>query len=399
MYKKVEFSREELFKKVWETPIMRLAQTIGVSDVALAKACRRAGIPLPGRGYWAKDERHRPPMPTLPQIKDSYYSVVSFQVLDPERWRPAKCAVGQEVPITVPKTLETPHPLVAKLLQEAKKAKTVDGLLQMDRTKAMNVRISLDMLDRTSRLLDALIMASEAKGYAWQVTADGNTTVTADGETMKVLIKERLTKRDLPPPQELKQSSGSTWNPNLEFLLHPRYEWVSTGDLSFQIDEHFSVTARKNWNDTRRTRLEDKLHEILGGFVVVSAAIKADREEREANRLRREEEERQRRARARQAEEQRRLRHKLVKTTERWENACRIRAFCEAVAKQVEDLTPTERAAATAWLEWAHEQADGLDPLCGDVAKLFSLRTYVEEWFSGYYPQQTGEIDWWSNKE
>jgi hypothetical protein len=30
-----------------------LAQDFGLSDVALAKRCRKLGVPVPGRGYWA----------------------------------------------------------------------------------------------------------------------------------------------------------------------------------------------------------------------------------------------------------------------------------------------------------------------------------------------------------
>jgi hypothetical protein len=31
-----------------------LAEKYGISDVGLAKNCRKLSIPLPGRGYWAK---------------------------------------------------------------------------------------------------------------------------------------------------------------------------------------------------------------------------------------------------------------------------------------------------------------------------------------------------------
>ena len=48
------FSRQELYDLVWSQPIATLAETYGVTDVGLAKACRRAGIPVPHRGYWAK---------------------------------------------------------------------------------------------------------------------------------------------------------------------------------------------------------------------------------------------------------------------------------------------------------------------------------------------------------
>jgi len=48
------FSRLKLYNMVWSKPLWVLAKEIGVSDVAVGKACRRAGVPRPGLGYWAK---------------------------------------------------------------------------------------------------------------------------------------------------------------------------------------------------------------------------------------------------------------------------------------------------------------------------------------------------------
>lgn len=48
------FARLQLYELVWAEPISTLAKSLGVSDVGLAKACRRGDIPLPPRGYWAK---------------------------------------------------------------------------------------------------------------------------------------------------------------------------------------------------------------------------------------------------------------------------------------------------------------------------------------------------------
>src|SRR5688500_7652637 len=47
-------SREALYKAVWSEPMRVLAPRLGVSDVALAKACRRAAVPVPERGFWAR---------------------------------------------------------------------------------------------------------------------------------------------------------------------------------------------------------------------------------------------------------------------------------------------------------------------------------------------------------
>jgi hypothetical protein len=52
-------SREELYEKVWTEPVRTVAKGFGVSDVALAKQCKKLKIPLPGRGYWSKKPRGR----------------------------------------------------------------------------------------------------------------------------------------------------------------------------------------------------------------------------------------------------------------------------------------------------------------------------------------------------
>jgi hypothetical protein len=68
------FTRQELYELVWSQPVAELAASYGVSDVGLAKACRRANIPVPGRGYWAKvaaaqpvEKRSLPPCTSEPQ--------------------------------------------------------------------------------------------------------------------------------------------------------------------------------------------------------------------------------------------------------------------------------------------------------------------------------------------
>jgi hypothetical protein len=53
-------SREELYDRVWTTPMRQLAEVYGLSDVGLAKICDRHDIPRPGRGYWAKKEHGKP---------------------------------------------------------------------------------------------------------------------------------------------------------------------------------------------------------------------------------------------------------------------------------------------------------------------------------------------------
>jgi hypothetical protein len=66
----VRLTREELYRQVWSEPMRTLAQRYNISDVGLAKTCKRLRVPVPGRGYWAKKAAgHRVkqlPLPVLP---------------------------------------------------------------------------------------------------------------------------------------------------------------------------------------------------------------------------------------------------------------------------------------------------------------------------------------------
>jgi hypothetical protein len=54
-------SREELFALVWARPTSEVAKELSISDVALAKLCKRLQVPKPPRGYWAKVQAGRTP--------------------------------------------------------------------------------------------------------------------------------------------------------------------------------------------------------------------------------------------------------------------------------------------------------------------------------------------------
>ncbi len=72
-------SRDRLYELVWQQPMQHLAKEVGISDVAVAKHCRKAGIPLPPRGYWAKLQAGKPvrrtPLPARELGEDIYLSL------------------------------------------------------------------------------------------------------------------------------------------------------------------------------------------------------------------------------------------------------------------------------------------------------------------------------------
>jgi len=62
------YNRGEIYEQVWTQPVHTMAKQYGLSDVGLAKICRKLLIPIPGRGYWAKKAAGKPvpKQPALP---------------------------------------------------------------------------------------------------------------------------------------------------------------------------------------------------------------------------------------------------------------------------------------------------------------------------------------------
>src|SRR5258708_1155441 len=80
----VSYRRGELYDLVWSQPVRVIAKKYGVSDVALAKMCRRLNVPVPGRGYWARVAAgQKPKRKSLAALKVGQPEEISVR-----RWRP-----------------------------------------------------------------------------------------------------------------------------------------------------------------------------------------------------------------------------------------------------------------------------------------------------------------------
>ena len=87
----VTLTRRQLYDMVWATPMVRLAKTLHLSDVGLAKTCRKHRIPYPPRGYWEKKWHGKPVrQPPLPPCNDPNLQSVRFVKRNPQPAPPAE---------------------------------------------------------------------------------------------------------------------------------------------------------------------------------------------------------------------------------------------------------------------------------------------------------------------
>ncbi|HGM5583844.1 TPA: hypothetical protein ACKP2Y_000126 [Pseudomonas putida] len=391
MYVEKTFTPQQLFEMVWERPVLIIAKEIGVSDVGLSKACRKAGITLPTRGHWAKPFSKRPRRPKPPAST----TPVTFHVLNVEkaaRLRPENVIKDPKI-LIVPMELSDPHPLVKKWLGAARKAKELNNALVFDRTKVLNSHISRTEVNRCALLYDSLIKASESSGYIWGIGSNGS-FVQFDGEELLITIQERIKRFDipLPPPQPFKP--GQQWRPDVTAMRAARFGWEPTGVFSLIVDARSEVLIQKTWTDSKTGKLESKLGQILTGFVRIAASVKVQRSSDEASRRRCAEEERVRKEGIDQQRRLDTLRQNLVKNIESWERAQRLRAFILATAQGSPPDEETQMALAM-WVSWATQQVELLDPLKVDILKVIGLSVDLPSSEYGYWSSSKQVDDWW----
>lgn len=112
-------SRSELYEQVWSVAITKLSKKYGLSDVGLAKICKKQNIPRPPRGYWARKEAgynvKRLPLPPGDNVTISITPKPYSRRANKNRELVAKMGPSlqsQEEPIVVPDRLSSPHPLI-----------------------------------------------------------------------------------------------------------------------------------------------------------------------------------------------------------------------------------------------------------------------------------------------
>ena len=113
-------SREALYEEVWTDAVTVVAPRYGLSDVGLVKICKKLGIPVPPRGYWAKLKAGRPtrkvPLPALPAGARDPSGPIPLSEQEAAMHARVRDALQQtresQPNLSVPDELVGPHPLV-----------------------------------------------------------------------------------------------------------------------------------------------------------------------------------------------------------------------------------------------------------------------------------------------
>lgn len=363
----IQVTRQMLYDQVWSTPMTKVAKEYGISDVALAKICKKLTVPYPGRGYWRRKETGKTVKQlALPPNQDSSKQQVTIHrtiriemTLSEDAVQRIAAEQAPEQTIKVPERLGKTHRLISGQLSNWRSASVDEyGAIQSGTLRQLNIRVSPQALSRALRIMNTLFLALEARGYPVGNQEGYRKTLGAriNGESVEFGIEEKFQRIEL--PQDPKRRSNPWSYPRHE------YRYVATGILTLKINEWVDG-VQKSWSDGKTARLEITLNDFLVGLLKVAEVLKARRlKQEEEARLRQEAQRRREEAEQRLQEEQRR-RQTLFNEAENWAKAQQLRTYLavvkEAVVTQHGTIQPGSKA--DQWFSWAYRQADALDPL------------------------------------
>jgi len=373
-------SREELYERVWTEPVRTIAKRFGVSDVALAKDCKRLRIPLPGRGYWAKKAAGksvpRIPLPALPPNdsvtpRERTFSAAAV-VFDLELPGPIVAQIAFESDpanaIVVREDLRSLHPLV-KATRDVLEGKVHVGSWRDARPCRLDIDVSKPQLKRALRIMDALIEAFEVRGWKVDFGAgdDRKSYVTILRQRLPFGIREMLKKVANPPAKPERLYDGRMHTP-----WQSKYRDEPSGVLAFVIRYDWGHGVHKSWAETKTQPLEERLSDFVISLVK-DAHEDLERAQRraESERLAEEAAERRREEERRREAEAARVRA-LLQQSDLWYKSRRLYDYLRAVRTAVESQPDglEDESDLGRWFAWAEAYARSIDPLQQPLSSL-----------------------------
>jgi hypothetical protein len=382
------FTRDELYRLVWSAPLRTLAKRFGISDVALAKRCRAANIPLPGLGYWAKKEAGKKVFqPALPQrglgqsdsldigreerrsCGEEDQELLCTTLVPPKPFPDgfaevvarARQIVGK---VRASSSLANPHPVVAKLLQEDEKRREkqkADSFLSSYYAPIFDSPFER----RRLRFMNGLLLGLTRAGG--RVSLRGK-----EGQEVGVTIGDT----------HLGFSLGPLKAPP---VTYPPKQLPANEKMKLQLGWYQPPPEIQSlWTDGDGQVLEDQIEEIAVSLFAYAEwgyrwgiqrryeyRVERKRELEERIRKQKEETERKERARIEKAAADRRER--LISDAGAWRRAAEIRAYVEAQLARWSDTDAEIMSGIQSWAEWARAEADTMDPLRSEPPRLAQI--------------------------
>lgn len=422
--------RSELYKKVWTVPMTRLAKELGVSDVGLAKACRRYAVPTPPRGYWAKLEAgkqvDKPPLPQpdtdtevkfagiAPEIKAQQQNVRQQK----EVWLQKHAPEQQEVTtIKMLDSLEEAHALVkstarfceripvlqkrwerrkpgdyASWSDEDRPPHVDQGRYRLFRKGCLNITAALSSIDWILTFHATLFAALERTGFKIafrdaetpknaRESKPAAVTVSRTGECFELQFSEGYRRVPLTAAEVAAYKKQNGYAPYRLNETVPSEKYT----IAFSGSEY---RANKAWQASREG-LEKRLAEIVTTVDELARLQPLSRKEREdaAAQAQREAERRERVRRIAEARGDQLKRAFAI--AEAQERVDRLRSFLDSLEKRGAEFQAPYGERLKVWLTVVRSELANSDPVKAMLAESLNVPSW-QTWPPVWWPEDLG---------
>lgn len=195
----MEFTRKELYEKIWTKPMTHVAKEVGLSDVGLGKVCKKHNIPKPSLGYWAKIAHgykiKKPRLPALEKGASDRIIIIGYvppkPPLDEKQLDVAQREVNRVnkiiASVSVADSDEAIHSLIIRARKNFSYARTLENGILLPQCKYhLDLKVTKDSLDRALSILNGLFKLLDQCEYAIKIKKDlpSTTEVNLLGETL-----------------------------------------------------------------------------------------------------------------------------------------------------------------------------------------------------------------------
>jgi hypothetical protein len=364
----LQYDRKELYQKVWEKPLLRVAEQYGVSAVALGKVCGKLSVPVPGRGHWAKLAHGKagvakPALPILDRVPIVYRSArAQLKQNAPDRNNPELVVIDH---LLSSGSLEPPreaatqaHELIRRTASQLRSRgrKNEHGVLLPREAGGLNVQVTEGTLDRALQVMSQALSVLEMQNFKVEISERGDTTALIQGERISFGIEEPIRKVVTQKPR--------VPNPTDRWDYDQAVTYEPSGMLALVIHSGTWDTRalRTRWSDAKVQRIESRIPDFVAGLIRTAVVLRQKEEERKRHEL-----EQQKRAQElaqlqKDIEEEEKRLKEFNDWLEDWERAERMRQFIVVYTEKSRSWPAEKQPKYREWIEWATRAADRLDP-------------------------------------
>ncbi len=407
--KDIKLDRKKLYDEIWNMSMTKVSKKYNIPHYKLKKICEKFNIPTPKSGYFTKLDFGKPVIKEpLPKFKTDE---IDFSLIE-KRNKETKKESKKEIEKTVEEDIDEKinaefnkytdkldfldekereqlieeasklsigdenkrlHKKINKYRSIVKEWNKKDNRPEFSSRKYERVRnnppflagvISEESLPRVYIILDTLYR--KIKELGGKINDDLSLTIRDEMVNFKIResqdkIRHKVTKdeaKELVKYEDEKKHYRWASKPQIR-----KWDYVWNGKLIF------NVNGNKIIKDTKESKIEDKLGDILIELYELSEDIKNKRIEQEELERKREEEYRRKKEKIKQYNDEIDKTISLLNMSEDYDKAFKIRNLVKALEEK-------EESDNVEFIEWLKNKADWFDPTIGREDEILGKRNH-----------------------